>query len=265
MRERSTGDLVDRHLAAAGVEAHRAHGEDLLVVLGDGHAPAQHGAHAGDQLPQPERLGHVVAGAELQPEHDVDLGVACRHHDDGHRLEAPHLLADLDAGLVGQHDVEQHEIGVHPVEQAQRLVPVPGRLDREALPGQARGQGLAVGLLVVDDEDEGSVVPARAGEGDRPLVAGAFAIATLRSASGSVVGTRGGVNGRGAGDDGRRGVDRTDVAWARGEANTRAMVTKDPMSPARCERAGRIMMTSARVSWPRWRSTAGPERRSRPS
>jgi hypothetical protein len=55
---------------------------------------------------------------------------------------------------------------------------------------------------------------------------------------------------RGAGDDGGRGVGRTDVAWARGEANTRAMVTNDPMSPARCERAGRIMMTSARLSWP---------------
>ena len=57
--------------------------------------------------------------------------------------------------------------------------------------------------------------------------------------------------GRGAGDGGRRGVDRTDVAWARGEAKPRAMVTNDPMSPGRCERSGgRIEMTSARLSRP---------------
>ena len=130
MRDRSTGDLAHRHLPAAGVEAHRADGEDLLVVLGHGHAAPQHGPHAGDQLAQAERLGHVVAGAELEAEHDVDLGVACRHHDDRHRLEAPHLLADLDPRLVGQHHVEEDEIGVHPVEQAQRLVAVPGRSRR---------------------------------------------------------------------------------------------------------------------------------------
>ncbi len=57
---------------------------------------------------------------------------------------------------------------------------------------------------------------------------------------------------RRAGDDGGRGVDRTDVAWVRGETKTRALVTNDPMSPARCERSGRIMMTSARASWPQW-------------
>ena len=56
---------------------------------------------------------------------------------------------------------------------------------------------------------------------------------------------------RKAGDGGRWGVDRTDVAWAREEAKPRAMVTNDPRSPRRCERSGgRIEMTSARVSRP---------------
>ena len=162
MRDRSTGALVDGDLPAAGVEADGPDGEDLLVVLGHGDAPAQDGPHAGDELAQPEGLGHVVARSELEPEDDVDLGVAGRHHDDRHRLEGPHLLADLDAGLVGQHDVEQDEVGVDPVEEAQRLVAVAGRLDGEALAGQARGQRLAVRLLVVDDEDERPVVPGRA-------------------------------------------------------------------------------------------------------
>jgi hypothetical protein len=45
-------------------------------------------------------------------------------------------------------------------------------------------------------------------------------------------------------------VDRTDVAWMRGEAKPRALVTNDPKSPELCARWDRIMMTSARESRP---------------
>ena len=110
----------------------------------------------------------------------------------GHGLEAAHLLADLDAGLVGQHDVEQHEIGVDAVEETQRLVPVAGRLDREALAGQPRRQRLTVGLLVVDDEHQRTVVPGRAGQGGpaarRPV---RLRLPRWCPASGSVVGDPG--------------------------------------------------------------------------
>ena len=82
----------------------------------------------------------------------------------GTGLRRAHLLADLDARLVGQHHVEQDEVGVDPVEEAQRLVPVAGALDGEALAGQPRGQGLAVALLVVDHQDQGAVVPAWSGD-----------------------------------------------------------------------------------------------------
>jgi hypothetical protein len=67
------------------------------------------------------------------------------------------------------------------------------------------------------------------------------------------------MNARRAGDDGGRGEVPADVAWGRGEAITRAMATNDLMSPGRCERSGRILITSARESWSRWRTTAGPE------
>jgi hypothetical protein len=55
---------------------------------------------------------------------------------------------------------------------------------------------------------------------------------------------------RESGDDGGWGVNRTDVAWTRGEANSRALVTNDPKSPELCARGDRIMMTSARGSRP---------------
>ncbi len=252
MRESSTGTSVDGDLAAAGVEADRADAEHLFVVFGHGDPAPQHGPHAGHELAEPEGLGHVVAGAELEPEDDVDLGVARRDHDDRHGLEAAHLLADLDAGLVGEHHVEQDEVGVDAVEEAQCLVPVAGRLDGEALAGQARRQRLAIGLLVVDHEHEWSVVPGRAGRwgpaARRRCVCDCHAVVRPQAASWGTGGVR---NGRRAGDDGGRGVDRTDVAWARGEAKTRAMVTNDPKRPLRCEGDGRIMMTSARCSWPR--------------
>ena len=45
------------------------------------------------------------------------------------------------------------------VEEPQRLVPVAGGLDGEAFAGQPGRQGLAVGLLVVDHQDQGAVVP----------------------------------------------------------------------------------------------------------
>ena len=73
-----------------------------------------------------------------------------------------------------------------PVEEPQRLVPVPGALDGEALAVQARGQRLAVGLLVVDHQHERSVVAAR-GEFvvGRPLVTDEVAMG--RTPSGRVV------------------------------------------------------------------------------
>ena len=56
--------------------------------------------------------------------------------------------------------------------------PSPADLDGEALAGQARGQGLSIGLLVVDDQDQGPVVPGGRRGAGRPDVAVAFAMAT---------------------------------------------------------------------------------------
>ena len=136
MRESSTGRSSHGHLPPSGVEPDRTDVEHLLVVFGHGDAPPQDGPHACHQLAQAERLGDVVAGAELEAEDDVDLGVPGGDHDDRHRLQGAHLLAELDARLVGQHDVEQDQVGVDPMKETQRLVPVAGAFDGEALPGQ---------------------------------------------------------------------------------------------------------------------------------
>src|SRR5680860_1204059 len=52
-----------------------------------------------------------VVGARLEPHDDVDGVVLGREHDDGYAGLGPDLLADVDAVLAGQHQVEQNEVG----------------------------------------------------------------------------------------------------------------------------------------------------------
>ena len=63
------------------------------------------------QLAQPERLGQVVVGAELEADDLVDLVVARRQDEDRHlgagRAEA---AEDLEAVHAGQADVEHDEV-----------------------------------------------------------------------------------------------------------------------------------------------------------
>ena len=65
----------------------------------------------------------------------------------------PELAAHVDARHLGQHDVEQHEVGLDGVEDVERLGAVAGHLHAEALSLQPDGEGLDEGVLVLDDED----------------------------------------------------------------------------------------------------------------
>ena len=53
----------------------------------------------------------------------------------------------------GQHHVEQHEVGLHGVEDVERLGAVAGDLHAEALALEADREGLDEGVLVLDDQD----------------------------------------------------------------------------------------------------------------
>ena len=68
--------VANEHLVPGDVEADVADLE-LLGVVGDdivvGRAPAETGPHPGHQLAEPERLRHVVVGADLETDHRVDL------------------------------------------------------------------------------------------------------------------------------------------------------------------------------------------------
>ncbi len=151
---------ADDHLVALGVERHVADAERLAARGRGRHrlgAPAaQHGAHAGHQLAEPVGLGDVVVGAHLEADDGVDLAALGRDHDDRHRRPAPELAAHVDARDLGEHHVEQHEVGLHGVEHVERLGPVAGDLHAEALPLEPDGEGLDEGVLVLDDQDRGA-------------------------------------------------------------------------------------------------------------
>jgi hypothetical protein len=148
--------LADPGAVTARVDAHRPERDRGGRRVGG--AAAQHGAHAQHQLADAERLDHVVVGADLEADDDVDLLGLGGHHD--HRqaprpLAGADLLAHLRAGHVGEHEVEQDEVdapGVVGDRRERLLAGVHG--DRpEALALQRVLEGRHEVALVFHDQD----------------------------------------------------------------------------------------------------------------
>ena len=93
-----------------------------------GPRPAQQRADARAELADREGLRDVVVGAELEPDHLVELVVAGRQHDDRHGALGAQALAHLEPVEARQHDVEHDEVDGLRVEALERLLAV-GRLD----------------------------------------------------------------------------------------------------------------------------------------
>ena len=108
------------------------------------------------QLAQPERLGQVVVGAELEPDDLVDLVVA--RGQDQHRHLGPRgaqTAQDLEAVHPGEADVEDHEIGR--LARGDLEAFLTGAGDRDLVPLLLEGvlDAARDRVLVFDDEDGG--------------------------------------------------------------------------------------------------------------
>jgi hypothetical protein len=92
----------------------------------------------GQQLGHPERLGQVVVGAQVEPVGLVVLAVLGRQDEHRHPvLLGPQPLADLVAGQLGQHQVEDDGVvGAFPG-QVQAIGAVEGQVDGEPFGLQA--------------------------------------------------------------------------------------------------------------------------------
>ena len=168
-RQHQLGDLRRQEALQPG------HALDLAELIGD--ALLEVAVHVGDlvvQLLQPQhgldprhqrhlvdRLGEIFVGAGLEPGHHV-LGVGLGGaQDDRHERQrgvALELLADLDAVDLRHHDVEQDQVGQQLLGGGERLLAVGGLLELVALRPEPRHQDVAVGLVVVDDQDARRIV-----------------------------------------------------------------------------------------------------------
>ena len=137
-------------------------------LLGEGRAhPAQHGADARDQLGRRERLADEVVGTGVEAAQPVGLLAARGQHDDRQMRgvgAAPQPAADLEAGELRQHPVEQEQVGLPLLDQGHRLLAVERLGDGEAGRLQIVGEQLLQRRLVLDDQDQrlhGVVAPRR--------------------------------------------------------------------------------------------------------
>ncbi|CRG92914.1 hypothetical protein PISL3812_09992 [Talaromyces islandicus] len=100
-----------------------------------------------------ERLDDVVIGAGLQAHHHVDGVALRRQHDDRHPGLGPDQPAHLDAVPAGQHEIEQHQIGLGLTESGQSPVTVRDERRLEALAAQHDAEHLGQCGVVIDDEN----------------------------------------------------------------------------------------------------------------
>jgi hypothetical protein len=166
----SHGLAVDGHGALVEVDPQLAVLERLLERLLDltGELRAsQHRLHAAAELAYGERLGDVVVSAELEAQHLVDLLDACGEHDDRHGALCPDLAADLEAVDFRQHQVEYDEVELVVAQTLQRLCAVTGADDFVAVLAQRVREQLLDRLLVVHEEDAGSLLSHRFGAAGR--------------------------------------------------------------------------------------------------
>ena len=112
------------------------------------------GRDPGQQLAGAEGFGDVVVGADLQPNHDVDLFGLGAEDDDRHpQAGFANVPADVETRNIGKHDVEQDQVGLVELDAAEGLA-AGLRLDHlVAFFLEGEMDRLADHRLIVDDQD----------------------------------------------------------------------------------------------------------------
>ena len=142
-----------------GVEADRLHGGRPQRQLVGDHLQADEALDPRHQRYVAHRLGEEIVGAAFETLHPVLGLVERRHHDDGNMRGAGVGLqrgADLEAGHVRHHHVEQHEIDALAKRDVERLAAAQRGADVEVFRLQPRLEQAHIGGDVIDDKDSRS-------------------------------------------------------------------------------------------------------------
>src|SRR5690606_26785568 len=120
--------------------------------------PAQPCPYPRHQLARRERLGHIVVGAQLQPQYAVELVVARGQEDHRHLAEGAQLPAHFKAADIRQPHIQHHHLHAAVAQLLHRLAPQRAMACRITLAAQGVQQGIGNGGLVFDDEHPGRLV-----------------------------------------------------------------------------------------------------------
>ena len=99
-------------------------------------------------------LDHVVVGAGLQPDHDVDVVAARGQQDDRQLVGAPDAAAHLEAVDAGQHHVQHDQVRPLLAQQFQAVLARRRGGHAVALARQDEFEGRADGVVVLDQQQE---------------------------------------------------------------------------------------------------------------
>ena len=125
------------------------------LVLGCLHClrAAEQPTQASDEFLKAEGFGQVVVGTSGQSRHPVHHRVTGGEEQDGGvHLRLTNRLEDRQSVHVGEHDVEDQDVGFEFGEFRHGLLPVVGHLDPPALIVQGHFQKIGQSRLVVDKE-----------------------------------------------------------------------------------------------------------------
>ena len=148
----STAMSPTMHLVGVLVHGELAGADDRVFVVV--HRAPQDGLDAGDDLVEAERLGDIVVAADREAG-DLVFGVVLGREEEDRRGVAgrAEALGDAEAVHVGQHHVEDDQVGFLFEHRRDGLGAVADRTDREAGEAQARGEEVSDVGLVIDDEN----------------------------------------------------------------------------------------------------------------
>lgn len=114
--------------------------------------PAQQHMHPRGQLAHGEGLGHVVVGADTEPDQHVGLVVARGEHQDGHGPLGLYPPAYFEPVEAGQHDVEDQQVGLPCLGGVDGGRAVTGGLHEKSLGTQTGRDGVDDRRIVLDHE-----------------------------------------------------------------------------------------------------------------
>ena len=155
----------------AEILVHHEIGVGQVAMVGRRACPAQHGADPGHEFGETKGLGQVVVTADRQAGHPVLRSITRRqeHHRDP-PPGGPEAAGDLETGHVGEHHVENDEVGLALLDGGQDLAAVACLRHGEPLIAQGGRDEIQEVRLVVRDEDPCALVR-RSGSSHQGVVA----------------------------------------------------------------------------------------------